>query len=144
MLAISDDDWHQGIEVYLMNVIRPTRLATPVMQAHGGGAKVNISTYAAFEPDRRFPTPGVFRAGLAAFAKLFADRYAAGNIRVNNVLPGFIDSLPETEERRQSIPMKRYGTVGEVASLIAWLASDEAGYMTGQNLRIDGGLTRSV
>ena len=144
VLEISDEDWHRGMEVYLMNVIRPTRLVTPVMQAQSGGAIVNISTYAAFEPDPRFPTSGVFRAGLAAFAKLFADRYAADNIRMNNVLPGFIDSLPETEDRRRSIPMKRYGRVEEVAALIAWLVSEEAAYMTGQNLRIDGGLTRSV
>ena len=83
------------MEVYFLNAVRPTRLVTPIMQAQGGGAIVNISTFAAFEPDPVFPTSGVFRAGLAAFTKLFADRYAADNIRMNNVLPGFIDSLPE-------------------------------------------------
>jgi len=144
ILEISDDDWHEGMEVYLMNVIRPTRLVTPIMQAQGGGSVINISTFAAFEPDPLFPTSGVFRAGLASFAKLFADRYAADNIRMNNVLPGFIDSLPETEERRARIPMGRYGRTAEVSSLISWLASDEGGYVTGQNLRIDGGLTRHV
>lgn len=144
ILDISDDDWHQGMEVYLMNVIRPTRLVTPHMQAAGGGSIINISTFAAFEPDPLFPTSGVFRSGLAAFAKLFADRYAADNIRMNNILPGFIDSLPETDERRARIPMGRYGRAEEVSSLIAWLASDEGGYVTGQNWRIDGGLTRSV
>ncbi len=144
MLEISDEDWHKGMDVYLMNVIRPTRLVTPLMQAQGGGAIVNISTFAAFEPDPLFPTSGVFRAGLAAFTKLFADKYAAGNLRMNNILPGFIDSLPETEERRARIPLGRYGTVEEVSSLISWLASDGGAYMTGQNLRIDGGVTRSV
>ncbi len=144
VLDLSDDDWHAGMEVYLLNVIRPTRLVTPLMQAKGGGAIVNISTFAAFEPDPLFPTSGVFRAGLAAFTKLFADRYAEENIRMNNVLPGFIDSLPETEDRRARIPLGRYGRAAEVSSLIAWLASEEGGYMTGQNLRIDGGLTRAV
>ncbi len=144
ILEMSDADWHQGMEVYLMNVIRPTRLVTPVMQAGGGGAIINISTFAVFEPDPLFPTSGVFRAGLAAFAKLFADKHAGDNIRMNNILPGFIDSLPETEERRARIPMGRYGHVREVSSLISWLASDDGAYMTGQNLRIDGGLTRSV
>ena len=144
VLDISDEDWHLGMEVYLLNVIRPTRLVTPLMQAQGGGAIVNISTIAAFEPDPLFPTSGVFRAGLAAFAKLYADKYAADNIRMNNVLPGFIDSLPETEDRRARIPMGRYGKADEVSSLISWLASDEGAYMTGQNLRIDGGLTRAV
>ncbi|MBU3262188.1 MULTISPECIES: SDR family oxidoreductase [Roseovarius] len=144
VLEISDDDWHLGMEVYLMNVIRPTRLVTPIMQAQGGGAIINISTFAAFEPDPLFPTSGVFRAGLAAFTKLYSDKYAADNIRINNVLPGFIDSLPETEDRKARIPMGRYGRVQEVSSLISLLASEGGGYMTGQNLRIDGGLTRAV
>ncbi|WP_424927171.1 SDR family oxidoreductase [Amaricoccus tamworthensis] len=144
ILDMTDDDWHAGLDVYLMNVIRPTRLVTPVMAGQGGGAIINISTFAAFEPDPLFPTSGVFRAGLAGFTKLYADKYAAQNIRMNNVLPGFIDSLPETEVRRARIPMGRYGREEEVSSLIGWLASDDGGYVTGQNWRIDGGLTRSV
>lgn len=127
-----------------MNVIRPTRLVTPMMQAQGGGAIINISTFAAFEPDPLFPTSGVFRAGLAAFTKLYSDKYAHENIRMNNVLPGFIDSLPEAEDRKARIPMGRYGSAAEVSSLSSWLASEGGGYMTGQNLRIDGGLTRAV
>lgn len=144
LLEISDEDWHLGMDVYLMNVIRPMRIVTPIMRDQGGGAIVNISTFAAFEPDPLFPTSGVFRAGLAAFTKLYADRYAADNIRVNNVLPGFIDSLPETAERKARIPLGRYGHTSEVSALIAYLASVDGGYMSGQNLRIDGGLTRSV
>ena len=144
ILEISDEDWHLGMEYYLMNAIRATRLVTPIMQAHGSGTIINISTFAAFEPDPLFPTSGVFRAGLAAFTKLFSDKYAMENIRMNNVLPGFIDSLPETEDRKARIPMGRYGTSSEVSALISLLASDEGGYITGQNLRIDGGLTRSV
>jgi NAD(P)-dependent dehydrogenase (short-subunit alcohol dehydrogenase family) len=144
LLDLSDEDWHRGMEVYLLNVVRPTRLVTPVMQKQKAGVIINISTFAAFEPDPVFPTSGVFRAGLAAYTKLFADQYAAENIRMNNVLPGFIDSLPEKEEFRRRIPMGRYGKTGEVAALIAFLASDGAGYITGQNLRVDGGITRHV
>ncbi|KNX77288.1 3-oxoacyl-ACP reductase [Pseudomonas sp. 250J] len=144
VLELSDDDWHRGMEVYFLNVVRPTRLVTPIMQRQGGGAIINISTFAAFEPDPAFPTSGVFRAGLAAFTKLFADRYAAENIRMNNVLPGFIDSLPEKEEFRSRIPMERYGKAEEIAATVAFLASEGAGYITGQNLRVDGGITRSV
>ncbi|MEM7445512.1 MAG: SDR family oxidoreductase [Pseudomonadota bacterium] len=144
VLEISDEDWHKGMEVYFLNVVRPTRLVTPIMVGQGGGSIVNISTFAAFEPDPLFPTSGVFRAGLASFTKLFADKYAADNVRMNNVLPGFIDSLPETEERRDRIPMGRYGKAAEVSSLIAYLASDDAAYITGQNIRIDGSITRSV
>lgn len=144
VLEISDEDWHDGMEVYLLNAIRPARLAAPIMAAQGGGAIVNISTFAVFEPDPLFPTSGVFRAALAGFTKLFADKFAPENVRMNNILPGFIDSLPETGDRRARIPMGRYGTSGEVSSLIAYLVSDEGGYITGQNIRIDGGLTRSV
>ncbi|MHA7884478.1 SDR family oxidoreductase [Nitratireductor rhodophyticola] len=144
VLDMSDADWHQGMEVYLLNVVRATRLVTPIMQAQKSGAIVNISTYATFEPEAAFPTSGVFRAGLAAFTKLFCDKYAAEGLRMNNVLPGFIDSLPEKEDRRSRIPMGRYGTVEEVAELIAFLADEKSSYITGQNIRIDGGITRSV
>jgi len=144
VLEISDDDWHKGMEVYLLNVIRPARIVAPIMVAQGGGTILNISTFATFEPDPLFPTSGVFRAGLAAFTKLFADKYAADNVRMNNILPGFIDSLPETEDRRARIPMGRYGKAAEVSSLIGYLASGDAAYVTGQNIRIDGGLTASV
>ena len=144
LLEISDEDWHKGMDVYLMNVIRPTRLVTPIMVAQKRGAIVNISTAWTFEPSPMFPTSGVFRAGLAAFAKVFADTYAADNVRMNNILPGWTDSLPQTEERRESVPMKRYGTVEEIAATVAFLASDGAGYITGQNIRVDGGLMRSV
>src|SRR6478752_3212336 len=132
------------METYFMNVVRPTRLVTPIMQAQKSGAIVNVSTFAVFEPDPVFPTSGVFRAGLAAFTKLYSDRYAADNIRMNNVMPGFIDSLPEKQEFRDRIPMGRYGRVEEVAELISLLASDRAAYVTGQNIRVDGGITRSV
>lgn len=144
LLEISDDDWHLGMEFYLLNVVRIARLVAPVMKQQKSGAIVNISTYATFEPEALFPTSGVFRAGLAAFTKVFADEYARHNVRMNNVLPGFIDSLPEKEDRRARIPMGRYGTAEEVADLIAFLASDASSYITGQNIRVDGGITRSV
>ncbi|MEO0489004.1 MAG: SDR family oxidoreductase, partial [Cyanobacteria bacterium J06659_2] len=144
LLELSDEDWHRGMEVYFLNVVRPTRLVTPIMQQQQSGVIINISTFAAFEPDPVFPTSGVFRAGLAAYTKLFADRYAAENIRMNNVLPGFIDSLPEKPEFLDCIPMNRYGKTEEIADVIAFLASDGAGYITGQNIRVDGGITRSV
>jgi NAD(P)-dependent dehydrogenase (short-subunit alcohol dehydrogenase family) len=144
VLDLTDEDWHRGMDVYFLSAVRPARLVTPIMQAQKAGAIVNISTFAAFEPDPVFPTSGVFRAGLAAYTKLFADRYAAENIRMNNVLPGFIDSLPEKAEFRGRIPMGRYGHSEEVAATIAFLLSEGGGYITGQNLRVDGGITRSV
>jgi NAD(P)-dependent dehydrogenase (short-subunit alcohol dehydrogenase family) len=144
ILEITDEQWHTGLDVYLMNVIRATRLVAPIMQAQKGGAIINISTAWVFEPSAMFPTSAVFRAGLAAYTKIFADTYAPDNVRMNNVLPGWIDSLPPTEERRQGVPMRRYGRSDEIAATIAFLASEGAGYMTGQNIRVDGGLARSV
>lgn len=144
LLDISDEDWHKGMDVYLMNVIRAVRLVAPVMQRQKGGAIINISTAWVDEPSAMFPTSAVFRAGLGVYTKLFADSFAADNVRMNNVLPGWIDSLPATEERRASVPLKRYGTSEEIAATIAFLASPGAAYITGQSLRVDGGLTRSV
>jgi len=144
ILEISDDDWHAAMDVYFLNAVRMARLVTPVMKSRGGGAIVNISTFAAFEPDASFPTSGAMRASLAAFTKLFSDEYAPADIRMNNLLPGFIDSLPEKEQFRSRIPMQRYGTTAEIADTVAFLLSDGARYITGQNIRVDGGITRSV
>ncbi len=144
ILDLSDDDWHSGLDTYLLNVIRPSRLVTPIMQQQKGGVIINISSAWTFEPSNLFPTSAVFRAGLASFTKLFADTYGGDNIRMNNVLPGWIDSLPATEQRRDSVPLQRYGRSEEVAATIAFLASAGGAYITGQNLRIDGGVTRSV
>ncbi|QJD15707.1 SDR family oxidoreductase [Paracoccus sanguinis] len=144
VLELTDDQWHEGMEVYFLNVVRATRAVVPLMAAQGGGAIINISSAWAFEPAATFPTSAVFRAGLASFAKLFADQHAGQNIRMNNVLPGWIDSLPATEERREMVPLGRYGTAEEIAATVAFLASEGAAYITGQNLRVDGGLMRSV
>ena len=144
LLGLSDDDWSKGLDLILLNVVRMSRLVTPVMQSAGGGAIVNISSFAAFEPEEKFTVSACLRAGLSSFAKIYADKYAADGIRMNTVLPGFIDSLPEKEENRSRIPLGRYGTVREIAQTVAFLLSDEASYITGQNIRVDGGITRHV
>ena len=144
LLDITDEQWHEGFDVYFMNVARATRLVAPVMVAQKGGSIVNISTAWVGEPSDMFPTSAVARAGLAAYTKLFADAHAADNIRMNNVLPGWIDSLPEKDERRQDVPMQRYGRAEEIAELVLFLASEKSSYITGQSIRADGGLMRSV
>jgi NAD(P)-dependent dehydrogenase (short-subunit alcohol dehydrogenase family) len=144
LLAISDEDWHTGLDMILTSVTRMARLVTPVMEKAGKGAFVNITGFAAYEPDADFPVSSALRAALAAYTKLYAERYAKAGIRMNSLLPGFIDSLPEKAERKARIPMGRYGTVEEIAKTTAFLLSDDAGYITGQNILVDGGLVRGI
>ncbi|MGL4963907.1 MAG: SDR family oxidoreductase [Inquilinus sp.] len=144
LLALPDGDWHLGLDLVLVNVVRLARLVTPAMERAGKGAIVNISAFGAVQPGAAYPVSSVLRAGLSAFTKLYADRYAAAGIRMNSVLPGFIDSYPETPELIAQIPSRRFGTVEEIAATTAFLLSDEAGYITGQNLLVDGGLVKGI
>ena len=144
ILEISDEYWFRGMEIYFLNVVRASRIITPIMQKQKNGSIINISTFAIFEPDESFPTSSVFRSGLAAFTKLYSDKYAKDNIRMNNILPGFIDSLPVKEEFLKRIPLNRYGKVSEISAVVEMLSSEGGAYITGQNIRVDGGITRSV
>jgi NAD(P)-dependent dehydrogenase (short-subunit alcohol dehydrogenase family) len=143
-LELTDGQWHEALDLVVLNVVRIARLVTPAMLRQGGGGIVNVSTFSAFEPSPAFPLSSSLRAALAGFTKLYADRYAADGVRMNNVLPGYIESFEIDDETRESIPMRRQGTVEEIAKTVAFLVSSDASYITGQNLRVDGGLTRSV
>lgn len=144
LLDITDEDWALGSDMMILSLVRMARLVTPVMLKQGKGAFVNITTFAAYEPSLVFPVSCTYRAAAGAFAKLYSDRYAAGNIRMNCVLPGYIDSLDHKPGTAEKVPMKRLGQVKEIAKTTAFLLSDGAGYITGQNLRVDGGVTRHV
>ena len=144
ILEISDEEWFRGMEIYYLNVVRAARVITPIMQKQKNGSIINISTFAVFEPEKNFPTSGIFRSGLSAFTKIYSDKYAKDNIRMNNILPGFIDSLATKEEFLKRIPLQRYGKVSEISSVVELLASEGGAYITGQNIRVDGGITRSV
>ncbi|HLW46661.1 MAG TPA: SDR family oxidoreductase [bacterium] len=144
VLELTDADWTAGVDLLLLNVIRMARLVTPVMLRGGGGSIVNVSTFSAFEPDASFPVSSTLRAALAGFTKLYADEYAPRCIRMNNVLPGFVESYPVEPSTVRRIPMGRPASLGEIARTVAFLLSEDAGYITGQNIRVDGGLTRSI
>jgi NAD(P)-dependent dehydrogenase (short-subunit alcohol dehydrogenase family) len=144
ILELTDEQWHDALDLVALNVVRIARRVTPVMLQQGGGAIVNVSTFSAFEPSPTFPLSSSLRAALAGFTKLYADRYAAEGVRMNNVLPGYIESFEIDEETRESIPMRRRGSVAEIAKTASFLISEDSSYITGQNIRVDGGLTRSV
>jgi NAD(P)-dependent dehydrogenase (short-subunit alcohol dehydrogenase family) len=147
LLELTDDQWHSDLDLILLNVIRMARLVTPIMIAQHHGAIVNISASDAYEPDARFPIGSTYRAALGAWTKLYADRYAEHGIRMNCVLPGIILphlSGPVRTDIANSVPMRRPGEYGEVAHAVCYLLSDGASYITGQNIRVDGGLARSV
>ena len=141
LLAISDTGWEEGLALLLLNVVRLARLVVPVMEKQGGGAIVNISSLWAAQPHLDAPVSSVFRAGLGAFTKLFADRYGPVGIRMNCVLPGFVEEADPAFIA--ATPLRRPATPEEVGRVVAFLASNDASYITGQSLRVDGGLTRA-
>ncbi|ULJ75750.1 SDR family oxidoreductase [Rhizobium gallicum] len=143
LLDITDENWDLANDMIVKSVIRMARLVTPVMEAQGGGSIVNITTYAAFEPSLWFPASCVYRAGVSSFTKLYSDRYGPKNIRMNCLLPGFTDSL-DVGKFADLSALKRVGKVEEQAKAAAFLLSDDSSYITGQSLRVDGGLTRHM
>jgi NAD(P)-dependent dehydrogenase (short-subunit alcohol dehydrogenase family) len=143
LLQLTDEQWHAGLDLLLLNAVRIARAVTPAMKQQGKGAITNISSFAAVEPHVAFPISSAIRAALSSFTKMYADTYAETGIRMNNVLPGYVNSYPESAETVREIPLKRYAHTVEIARAVAFLSSDDASYITGQNLRVDGGLTRS-
>ena len=142
LLELTDEQWAEGMDLALMNVVRMAKLVTGHMKE--GGSIINISTFGAKQPSLNFPISSVARAALSSYAKLYATRYGSDKIRMNNVLPGFIDSYPASQEVIDQIPLLRQGTPEEVAELVYFLASDKSGYITGQDFLIDGGLVKST
>ena len=144
LLSLTDSDWQEGVNLLLMNVVRLARLVGPIMAKQKVGALVNISTFGAKEPSLSFPISSVIRAAVSSYCKLFASELGHANVRMNNILPGFINSYPADKQTINQIPMLRQGTPAEVAELASFLVSDKAAYITGQDFVIDGGLIKSI
>jgi NAD(P)-dependent dehydrogenase (short-subunit alcohol dehydrogenase family) len=144
LLDIPDQAWHEGLDFYFLNVVKMCRAVTPIMARQKKGAICNITSLAALEPRLTYPLAAVIRLAATSFAKLYADRYAREGIRINNVLPGFMDNRVFSDEVVRAVPMARRGRVEEVATTVAFLLSDDAGYITGQNVIVDGGVNRRI
>jgi len=143
-LDFPDEVWHSALDMYVLSVVRLARLAAPIMTSQGGGAFVNISSLNATEPRPGYSQMSVLRLALHGFTKLFADKYAQQNVRMNNVMPGYCENVDMTDAARRSIPMGRTARFEEIGSVCVFLASDAASYMTGQNVLVDGGINRAV
>ena len=144
LLDIPEEDWDKAHGMILKPVVRMAKLLTPVMEKQGGGSIVVITTFSAFEPSLTFPTSSVYRIGVSSFAKLFSDRYGPTNIRMNCLLPGFTDSLDLPEEFAKMSALGRLARADEQAKAAAFLLTDDSSYVTGQSLRVDGGVTRHM
>ncbi|MGP6086479.1 SDR family oxidoreductase [Antarctobacter jejuensis] len=144
LLEISEEDWDKANNMVLKPVIRMAKLLNPVMEAQGGGSIVNITTFSAFEPSLTFPTSSVYRVGVSSFTKLFSDRYGPANIRMNCLLPGFTDSLDLPQKFADMSALGRLARAEEQAKAAAFLLTDDSSYITGQSLRVDGGVTRHM
>jgi len=148
LLEITVEDWDRVMGVNAKGVFLGTKFAIPLMRAAGGGSIVNISSGAGIAPSPE--TPASYSASKGAvriFTKATAVQYAKENIRCNSVHPGPIDTpmlqsaQASGEYRVDRIPLGRIGTPEEIAYGVLYLASDEASFVTGSELIIDGGRT---
>jgi 3-oxoacyl-[acyl-carrier protein] reductase len=160
VLDMTDEQWQAAFDLTLMSAVRMIRAAVPHMK--NGGAILTITSSSIKEPIERLGLSTVMRSGVAGLVKTLADELAGQHIRVNNLIPGRIDTervaqldqaaakrqgLSVEEVRAQSIariPLKRLGSINEFGAAAAFLLSPAAQYITGATLRVDGGMMRSI
>ena len=158
----SDDDWQDAFDLTLMSAVRMIRGVLPIMRSGGGGSVLTITSLSVKEPINGLLLSNVFRSGVASLVKSLANELASENIRVNNLIPGRIDTdrvkaldknlaekqgIPVEKIKQQNesaIPLGRYGTIEEFGKAGAFLLSDAASYITGASLVVDGGLLKGV
>ncbi|SCB60155.1 3-oxoacyl-[acyl-carrier-protein] reductase [Rhizobium aethiopicum] len=146
-VRMSDEDWDAVLEVNLTATFRLTRELTHPMMRRRYGRIINITSVVGVTGNPGQANYCASKAGMIGFTKSLAQEIATRNVTVNCVAPGFIESAmtgklneKQKEAIMGAIPMKRMGTGGEVASAVAYLASAEAAYMTGQTLHVNGGM----
>lgn len=143
---LTDEELAEGFDVYFYGAVRAVRAALPVMREQRSGAIVNIASAHPSEPSERFPTSMIARASLLTWSKLLSREIAPDGVRINNVLPGYTVEDPSTVPAQwtAAIPLGRAASQAEIAKAVGFLASEDASYLTGQSIRVDGGATRSV
>jgi 3-oxoacyl-[acyl-carrier protein] reductase len=158
LISFDDDAWQQAIERNLMYVVRMCRAAAPHMKARGGGSVLNITAISAIQPIAGFGLSVATWDAVIGYAKTLSLELAATGINVNTVCPGYVetgrlqkvfaaggeDQNVMREELTNEVPMRRIGTVEDVANLVAFLVSPLGNYITGTAIQVDGGLFRGL
>ncbi|MFN8058798.1 MAG: SDR family oxidoreductase [Vicinamibacterales bacterium] len=160
--AVTDDDWHAGVELTLMSAVRLSRAVIPSMRARGGGRIIHITSVSVKQPIENLVLSNSLRAAVVGMSKTLATELAPDGITVNCVAPGYtlterVAELNEYVAAREgrpvaeidarllrSIPAGRYGEPRELAAVITFLASAPAAYLTGTTIAVDGGYVRGV
>lgn len=146
-VRMSDEDWDAVLDINLGSVFRLTRELTHPMMRRRFGRIINISSVVGVTGNPGQANYCASKAGLIGFSKSLAQEIASRNVTVNCVAPGFIESAmteklndKQKEAIMGAIPMKKMGTGADIAASVVYLASDQAGYVTGQTLHVNGGM----
>ena len=161
-LDFSDDDWQSAFELNLLSAVRMIRTALPSMRERGGGSILTVTSMSVKEPIDLLILSNVMRSGVTSLVKSLSTQLAVDKIRINNLMPGRINTdrirkLDEISSKNKgvsveqikassnaNIPLGRYGEIQEFGSCGAFLLSDAASYITGSSLAIDGGALKTV